>query len=247
MPRSKTGALFRGPPAYQAKSPWNPVSAVIGAVAIFLLSRRCTAWLEAANPGGDGSLRHASMLVFVTGFTLLAMGLSGGRPSEGLALRSAAGGWRTYVAAILLTLFYQVPLIALSEAVRAVGLHAARYTGSIDIVTALTSIFKHDTSFLLFAAVYGIAYGVSEEVLWRGFVLSALAPLGFWRAALIANVLWTGLHDRFWDASISFFGVSWVFFCGLFLSWLLRRSGSLYPPILCHALYDVLAVLIIGP
>ena len=49
---------------------------------------------------------------------------------------------------------------------------------------------------MLAAAVIGIGAPLSEELLFRGFLLSALAKsrLGFWGAALIATALWTSLH-----------------------------------------------------
>jgi membrane protease YdiL (CAAX protease family) len=92
----------------------------------------------------------------------------------------------------------------------------------------------------LAAAVIGIGAPVSEELLFRGFLLSALAGtrLGFWGAALIATGLWTALH-----AGYTLMGILEVFTIGLMLSWLLWRTGSLRVAIFCHALYNSVVVL----
>jgi membrane protease YdiL (CAAX protease family) len=93
---------------------------------------------------------------------------------------------------------------------------------------------------LLAAAVIGIGAPLSEELLFRGFLLSALAQtrLGFWGAAAISSALWTALH-----AGYSAVGILEVFVIGLFFSWLLWRTGSLRVPIFCHAVYNSLIVL----
>jgi hypothetical protein len=92
----------------------------------------------------------------------------------------------------------------------------------------------------LTAAVVGIGAPLSEELLFRGFLLSALARtgLGFWGAALISTALWTGLHIGY-----SLVGIIEVFILGMFFSWLLWRTGSLRVPIFCHAAYNSLIML----
>src|SRR5262245_60819149 len=91
-------------------------------------------------------------------------------------------------------------------------------------------------------AVVGLGAPLSEELLFRGFLLSALARsrLGFARGALVTTSLWTALH-----AGYSLAGILEVFTIGLFFSWLLWRTGSLRVPIVCHALYNALIVLVL--
>jgi membrane protease YdiL (CAAX protease family) len=90
-------------------------------------------------------------------------------------------------------------------------------------------------------AVVGLGAPLSEELLFRGFLLSALTrPLGFWGAALLANAPWTALH---WGYSSV--GLTQVFVIGLFFSWLLWRTGSLRVPILCHAAFNGLVLLVL--
>jgi hypothetical protein len=85
---------------------------------------------------------------------------------------------------------------------------------------------------------------LSEELLFRGFLLGALAQtqLGFIGAALLSTVAWTALHPGY-----SLVGLLDVLANGLLFCWLLWRTGSLRVPLLCHAAYNgsiVLALLI---
>jgi membrane protease YdiL (CAAX protease family) len=79
-----------------------------------------------------------------------------------------------------------------------------------------------------------------EELAFRGFLLSALAPtrLGFWGAALVSNTAWTGLH---WGYAWA--GLGAVFLGGMLISWLLWRTGSIWIAIVTHALVNVVAVI----
>jgi len=87
----------------------------------------------------------------------------------------------------------------------------------------------------LFALVIGGGAPLAEELLFRGFLLGALsrASLGFFGAALVTTLAWTVLH-----AGYSGFGLVEVFIAGLFFCWVLWRTGSLWAPIFCHALYN---------
>lgn len=92
----------------------------------------------------------------------------------------------------------------------------------------------------------GIGAPISEELLFRGFLLSALARwrAGFWPAALVANAAWTSFHLGYSAA-----GLIEVFLGGLFFSWLIWRTGSLWLPIIAHAVTNIvfLAVIAVYP
>jgi membrane protease YdiL (CAAX protease family) len=94
----------------------------------------------------------------------------------------------------------------------------------------------------LAAAVVAFGAPLSEEMLFRGFLLSALARtrLGFWGAALVSNLPWAALH-----AGYSAVGLAEVFAIGLLFSWLLWRTGSLRVLIFCHALYNALVLMVV--
>jgi membrane protease YdiL (CAAX protease family) len=81
--------------------------------------------------------------------------------------------------------------------------------------------------------IWNIGAPVSEELLFRGFLLSALAKsrAGFWRAAVISDVAWTFTH-----LSLGWAAILIVFVFGLLLSFILSRTGSIWPCILAHAM-----------
>ncbi|MDP1907023.1 MAG: CPBP family intramembrane metalloprotease, partial [Hyphomicrobium sp.] len=81
----------------------------------------------------------------------------------------------------------------------------------------------------------GIGAPLSEELLFRGFLFSGLAKsrLGLVGTSILTAVLWTALH-----AGYSIFGLIEVLAIGLYFSWLLVRTGSLWVPMFCHAVYN---------
>jgi membrane protease YdiL (CAAX protease family) len=163
--------------------------------------------------------------------TLFASRLFGGRVRDVLALRPAAGGWRSYLGAIGVLVVLQSALSAVQYATRSGDLYVD-LRPFVDLVRG--------PNWGLAAAVIGIGAPLSEELLFRGFLLSALAQsrTGFWWAAIVSSALWTALHVGY-----SAVGILEVFVIGLFFSWLLWRTGSLRVAIFCHAVYNSLIVL----
>jgi len=237
-PDSGPGGLLRGPPAYRSATPWRAGPGVLATVAIvgvsLLVGLLLARFLAVASPGAletvPGRLRllGLSQLLMVA-LTLLASALLGGRSSEVLALRAVPGGWRTYTIALLGLMALQLLLSAVQRGVgHDVGTDVRQF---VDLVRG--------PDWPLAAAVVAIGAPLAEELVFRGFLLSALATrLGFWGAALLANLPWTALH---WGYSTV--GLVEVFILGLFFSWLLWRTGSLRVPILCHAIFNGLVLL----
>jgi uncharacterized protein len=89
--------------------------------------------------------------------------------------------------------------------------------------------------------VIGIGAPLSEEILFRGFLMSALTrtSFGFWTAAVVTTSLWTALHFAY-----SVAGLLEVFAIGMVFSVMVRRTNSLRPAIFCHAAYN--SALILG-
>ena len=84
---------------------------------------------------------------------------------------------------------------------------------------------------------------VSEEILFRGYLLNRLAHtrLGFAGASVLATLGWTLLHFGY-----SAIGLIEVFAAGLLFSWALWRTGSLWVPIIFHAIYNAVVFVIIS-
>jgi uncharacterized protein len=183
-----------------------------------------------ADTLGSGLQVFAIWQGLIVVLTLLASMLFGGRMRDVLALRSAPYGWRTYAGAILALAVMQIVLSIIQYS-----------TISGDLYGDLRPFVQliRGPNWALAAAVIGIGAPLSEELLFRGFLLSALAGtrLGYWGAALIATGLWTAMH-----AGYSLMGIIEVFLIGIFFSWLLWRTGSLRVAIFCHAVYNSLVV-----
>ena len=227
-------SLFRGPPAYAPRTPWTPLRALLAGVLIVGLSilgagtgQSAGAWRQDLGPLATLALWQAIAVVL----TLLASALFGGRAREVLALGSP-GPTSIYLRALLLMAVLQ----AIVSAVQYALLPQDMYADLRPLLQLLSA------EWALALAVVGLGAPLSEELLFRGFLLSALARsrLGFARGALVTTSLWTALH-----AGYSLAGILEVFTIGLFFSWLLWRTGSLRVPIVCHALYNALIVLVL--
>jgi membrane protease YdiL (CAAX protease family) len=88
------------------------------------------------------------------------------------------------------------------------------------------------------ALVVAVLGPVAEEVVFRGFLWGALER---WLPPVVVLVLTTGLFAL---AHLDPVHTPAVLFVGLFLGWLRHVSGSLAPSVLCHAVNNLLGVLV---
>ena len=120
------------------------------------------------------------------------------------------------------------------------------------IVWQLTLVFlKLDTHFPdLQATVLAIwGAGVCEEILFRGFLLLLFSEfMAFVPAMVTTSLLFVGAHVPGWlifmDYSLQHVLSSgaYVFVASIVFSLLLRKTGSLYPSIVLHAINDLIAL-----
>jgi uncharacterized protein len=88
---------------------------------------------------------------------------------------------------------------------------------------------------------------ISEEILFRGFVLPQLNDrFAFWKANAIQALLFAAMHWPNWlwvnGFKIGILATSiGIFLLGLFLGWLLRRTNSIWPPVVVHIINNFLA------
>jgi membrane protease YdiL (CAAX protease family) len=244
------GRLLWGPPAYQPRTPWRPGPALVATFAILAVSIAGAKvlppllGLDAIAPErpGEGEAAHTLMagLRVLATFQLVAIALTllvsmsvrpGGSVRDVLALGRAPWGWRAYAAAVL--------AMAGLQAVLAIVQHGLLQHDMLTDLRPFVGLVR-GPDWPVAAAVLGIGAPLSEELLFRGFLLGALAKsgLGFWGGAVLSTLVWTALH-----AGYSSVGLAEVFAIGLLLSWLLWRTGSLRVTIFCHALYNSLIVL----
>lgn len=236
--------LLTGPPAYHARSPWRPVLAVAAAFAIIavagLAATMLVGTLELAPtlpfPSPEALPRDESriwrMAVWLLGMqaaivvlVLIAAGLFRGNRADVLAINQSTPV-RLFVAAVVVMLAAQVIY-------NAIALPFARQT-MVEDVQPLLEPLRSD-AFWLFGLAIVVGAPLSEELLFRGFLLSALAQsrIGYFGAALLTTLGWTVLH-----AGYSGLGLIEVFLAGLLFSWLLWRTGNLWVPVICHAFYN---------
>ncbi len=81
----------------------------------------------------------------------------------------------------------------------------------------------------------GVGAPIAEELLFRGLLYGVLRDtrLGLAGTLIMTSGLWSALHMQY-----SFYGLIAIFLIGLYLGWLRERTGSLVPPMVCHALYN---------
>lgn len=229
-------SLFRGRPAYRARTPWPLGAAFVASIGIivFAMAAGLTGSIAANSPAhAEGT---AAVWPFVTalaasqlsaiGLTLLAARAFGGRPVDVVSLHPPAQGPAVYplAFAIMLLVFgaYSFMVWLVDPSVMAKD------------VSPFVALVRSEAWWVAFLA---IAFGapLMEELVFRGFLLSAFARsrVGFLAGSILTSAAWTGLH-----ASYSIYGLVEVFLVGLYFSWLLWRTGSLRVPIFCHAAYN---------
>jgi CAAX protease family protein len=182
-------------------------------------------------PAGQEALLLIFLAVWqgmVVLLTLAASGLLSGRSS--LPLGAPRGSRFVYLQAILL-------LGALNLLVSVVQYFAAPEDMYADLRPFVGMV--EGPQWLYVLLVVGVGAPLSEELLFRGYLLPALARtrFGYVGGALISTAIWTALH-----AGYTFAGIAQVFLIGMFFCWLLWRTGSLRVAIFCHALYNSLIV-----
>lgn len=241
----KNPGLIVGPPRYCAATPWSPLAAfgatiVVGGVSIFgavvaaigLMAMRGLPFERLVDDHVSQSLSWLSQQAIAVGLVMIIAGWFGGRWRSVLSL-SAWPSAGTVALAFAGVLAIVLPLTGLAWLF-------ARETVLKDL--ALFAPLARSNAWWIYFVVIAVGAPLSEEIAFRGFLQSALAQsrLRFWGGALIATILWTMLH-----ASYSLIGLLEVFCIGLYMSWLLQRTGNLWVPILCHGLYNALVFLVI--
>lgn len=91
-------------------------------------------------------------------------------------------------------------------------------------------------------ALLSVAAGVSEELAYRGYTISMLAPwLGIWGATALSSVIFGILHSY-----QGVLGTVRTALMGAMLAWGFLSTGSLWPAIVGHMLIDLAAGIVLG-
>ncbi len=106
----------------------------------------------------------------------------------------------------------------------------------------MTIAYKSVTSVPLFWIAIVIFAPLFEELFIRGFLFigfarSGLGPVG---AVVLTTLVWAALHVQY-----SLYEIAIIFVLGIILGIVRHKTGSLWCPVIIHALNNLLAVLII--
>lgn len=251
MTNAMKARLWRGPAAYDTQTNWGPVGAIIAVIAMFILAAGLGLLFAQAVAVVSGQIPLSNIgqipksadealaftLVWQIGLqiglvvlVLVAVRLFGDAPQRALALKSVPGGIPGVLAAFGL-------LMAVAVAYSAV-VYVISPRSILADLQPFVNMARSDMIVLL-GLVAVIGAPLSEEFVFRGFLLSALAKtrLRYAGAALVTTAAWSALHFNY-----SINGLAAVFLIGLTLSWILWRTGSLWVTILCHGLYNGLVL-----
>lgn len=233
-------AFLRGPSTWQPGSAWPWYWAAPATLLIFLIGQGIgigAVVLGAVGPDTSftdalGRIDPLDMGLLLGGqigtivLTVLAAYAFRSTPVRQLRLMPPDGGTRAY----FLSLLVMLPVL--------LTLNAIIWTVAPGDALRDFLLFKdlvNQPNWLLPALAICVGAPLSEELLFRGFLLTALGSSrwGYWPSATVVALAWTMLH-----ASYSTVGLIEVFVIGMFLSWTLKRTGSLLVPLFCHGVYN---------
>jgi uncharacterized protein len=170
-------------------------------------------------------VQQASLVALVW----IAAGWRGSHRQHVLALKAPIRGWQSYA-----TSFGALVCVAAAMSATVYGIDPTIMKNDLRPFQEMLRL----PSWWLIVIMVGIGAPLAEEILFRGFLFSALASsrVGIVGASLLTSAGWATLH------SYSVAGLLQVFVIGLVFAAILVRTGSLRVTIFCHALYNSILV-----
>jgi membrane protease YdiL (CAAX protease family) len=246
-------SFLQGPARYVPRGQWRPIPALIAALVVVLVAYAAavlTAFVGTAYftgvPVENFGERELNIFGFIAAGPLafavicsvwLAAGFRGSARREVLQIDGPMPGLVDVTLAIVGLILAQVLLLGLFYLYDPEWL-LANYRSDI---APFVSVMHDPNASVLVPTVLVLAIvaaPLSEEFLFRGFLMSALAKWkwGFWPPAILCTVLWTALHGY------SVTGTLGVALYGLYFSWLVWRTGRLWLSLIAHAFANVWAM-----
>ena len=213
------------------RSEWKWWSGLLAGILICLISLVIGVWMVLSSTVGRVSDLHIIIMILICQFFIVVSLVF-------LASLADTDKWsKVYLIRVKLREPWVIAFIAIALGVWCFGIiwdslfpEALKNDsqGSVrDLQSADTRLAE------IVSAVIGAP--ISEELLYRGFMLPPLAKtrLGFWGATIVTTLLWTATHYYSWQGSLYIMGV------GFALSYLLWRTGSILPSIALHGLLNL--------
>lgn len=193
---------------------------------------RARARLEAGDPRARVQLYQAAILTqWMAAALVIALWIGNRRPAHDLWL-ALPGGWR--LAAGLTMAFLGIGLMAAQAAGASRASEETRVALRPRLAYALP-ILPRTIAERRWFMLLSLTAGACEELLYRGFVVWALAPwLGLWGAAA-ASVAGFGIAHAYLGRT----GVLRATLAGVVFGAAALALGSLYPGMLLHAALDM--------
>lgn len=236
-----TAIAFEPPPQI-----WG-LGEVVGIAAVFLLAIPTV--LAALNLGPLPTLAQVLTVGFVQ--SAIFAGLSLYVALRRYALPPAALGirverWPAWTAAGIAAGLLAIPLSMQAEelGITLIGLvtgrpRAEEMADQEHLGDVLTAILQGPLTPAQLALVFVLVCGVvpvAEEIFFRGFLYGALRRWGVSLAAALSALLFAAVHSQI----VHFLP---IFLLGIIMALLYERTGSLIPPVVVHAVNNVVATL----
>lgn len=186
----------------------------------------------------DQLIRDGDLLALVT----IVSGLISGLLTVFITARKAGSQWRHYLGLYAVCgrqlLKWCLGFVALLLALELVTLFLERSIAP----DFMTEVYESaDSKLLLFVAVV-VAASAFEEVFFRGFLLEGLrhSALGSAGGVIVTAALWSVVHVQY-----DVFGMASIFCIGLLLGMAKVKTGSIWLPIVLHAMNNALAFFVL--
>lgn len=188
------------------------------------------------KPGARSALYRETMAsLWALAAVCTVLWLLSGRDLAGLGFRLPEEGWRGWLAwamagaATLYFLIWVPVALALSRKDRRKTRELIRSAEGVDLIRPRTQAEHRLFPWLAVTA------GTTEEIIFRGFLIAALAlAMPLWAAALASVVIFTAAHF-YWGAA----GLVRVLPMAVLLTAVFITGGSLWPVIIIHIAADL--------
>ncbi len=102
----------------------------------------------------------------------------------------------------------------------------------------MSEAYRSSNSLALLFVALVIAAPLTEEFLFRGFLLTGFScsRIGWLGAIIICSLFWSVIHFQY-----DWYDITWIFLLGLIMGYAKKDSKTIYLPLIMHALVNTMA------